>query len=51
MAQTQYQNIDKGCEGILPQSKARKGSSNLQNRKTNFLKKVSEKSTRKRIEV
>ena len=29
MAQTQYQNIDKGCEGILLQSKALHNSQKL----------------------
>ena len=58
MSQTQYRNIGKGCEGILPQSKGlnlftkvKKGTSDLQNRQTNFFQKVSEKSTRKRIEA
>ena len=47
--------MGKGCEGILPQGKGlhnsqklRKYRSDLQNRQTNSLQKVSEKSTRKR---
>ena len=40
MAQTQYRNMDQGCELIFPQgfsqfTKVKKGSSDLQNRKTN----------------
>ena len=51
MAQTQYRSMCKGCEGILPQGKVKKGSSDLQKRQFNSFQKVSEKSTRKRIEA
>ena len=54
MAQTQYRNIGKGCEGILPQGKGPrnsrklgKGSSDLQNRQIYSFQKVSEKYQKK----
>ena len=47
MAQTQYRNLSKPCEGILPQGKVKKSNSDSQKRKTNtfqkFVKKVPEK--------
>ena len=55
-AQTQYRNMEKGSEGILPQgfsqfTKVKKGSSHLQNRQTNSFQHVSEESTGKKIEA
>ena len=57
MAQTQYRNIGKGCEGILPQGKGPRSSRKLGKvvviYKTDkfILSKKSLKSTRKRIEA
>ena len=50
MEQTQYQSMGKGCEGILPQGKVKKDSSDLQKRQANSFQ-VPEKSARKRIEA
>ena len=58
MAQTQYWNRGKSCEGIFPQGKGlhnsrklKKGSTNLQKIQNNSFQKVFEKSTLKRIEA
>ena len=57
MVQTQYQNMGKGCEGILPQGKGLQNLRKLRkevviykNRQINSFQKVSEGSTGKKIE-
>ena len=39
MAKTQYRNMGKGCEEILPQGKVKKGTSDLQKRQANYFQK------------
>ena len=51
MEQTQYQNMGKGCEGILPEGKVKKDTSDLQKNPTNSFKKIPGKITTKRIEA